>query len=142
MLITPSAFYHIVTNFSIGSVFGAQVICIVIAQLIQNYVTENNTKAVLGIIFMLFGLAFIGYGVYKGRKVEGQEYLESLKNNKNSVNTHSQDLNHVPCCPTCGSINIEKISGVSKAGKAVAFGVLAAGSISKTFHCKNCGYKW
>ncbi|WP_156989600.1 hypothetical protein [Caproicibacter fermentans] len=25
MLITPSAFYHIVTNFSIGSVFGAQV---------------------------------------------------------------------------------------------------------------------
>jgi hypothetical protein len=25
MLITPSAFYHIVTNFSIGSVFRAQV---------------------------------------------------------------------------------------------------------------------
>jgi hypothetical protein len=25
MLITPSSFYHIVTNFSIGSVFGAQV---------------------------------------------------------------------------------------------------------------------
>ena len=50
--------------------------------------------------------------------------------------------NNTPHCPTCGSTNIEKISGANKVGKALLFGVLAAGSISKTFRCRNCGYKW
>jgi predicted RNA-binding Zn-ribbon protein involved in translation (DUF1610 family) len=48
----------------------------------------------------------------------------------------------VPKCPICGSTNVEKISGVSKVGKVALFGIFAAGSISKTFHCKNCGYKF
>lgn len=53
-----------------------------------------------------------------------------------------ENYDNKPKCPTCGSTNVEKISGANKVGKAVLFGVLAAGSISKTFHCKNCGYKW
>lgn len=53
-----------------------------------------------------------------------------------------ENQNNKPHCPTCGSTNVEKISGANKVGKALLFGVLAAGSISKTFHCKNCGYKW
>ncbi len=43
----------------------------------------------------------------------------------------SRDSKFLPKCPTCGSTNVEKISGI-----------FAAGSISKTFHCKNCNYKW
>ncbi len=49
---------------------------------------------------------------------------------------------HSPKCPTCGSEDIQKISGASKVGKAVLFGVLAVGAISKTFKCNNCGYQW
>lgn len=45
-------------------------------------------------------------------------------------------------CPTCGSTNVKKISGASKAGSALMFGVLSLGKLSKTFECKNCGYKW
>ncbi len=49
---------------------------------------------------------------------------------------------NVPKCPTCGSTNIEKISATSKVGKAVLFGIFAAGAISKTFKCNNCGHQW
>ena len=49
---------------------------------------------------------------------------------------------NVPKCPTCGSTHIEKISASSKVGKAVLFGIFAAGAISKTFKCKNCGHQW
>ena len=49
---------------------------------------------------------------------------------------------NVPKCPTCGSTNIEKISGANKVTSAVVFGVFSLGHISKTFKCKNCGYKW
>ena len=47
-----------------------------------------------------------------------------------------------PHCPACGSTNVEKISTASKVGAGIAFGVFSLGHISKTFKCKNCGYKF
>ncbi len=55
--------------------------------------------------------------------------------------TDEKEVN-VPKCPTCSSVNVERISTKSKVGKAIMFGILAAGSIGKTFKCNNCGYKW
>lgn len=83
------------------------------------------------ICIVLFGL----WGMWYQNKhpEETRKYQEEQQHKKNPLQIH---------CPTCGSTNVEKISGASKVGKAVAFGVLAAGSISKTFHCKNCGYRW
>jgi len=49
---------------------------------------------------------------------------------------------NLPHCPTCGSTNIEKISGANKVGSAMMFGVFSLGHISKTFKCKNCHYQW
>ena len=51
-------------------------------------------------------------------------------------------VGNLPKCPTCGSTNIEKISTSSKVGSALLVGVFALGKITKTFKCKNCGYKW
>ena len=48
---------------------------------------------------------------------------------------------NTPKCPTCGSTNIEKISTTSKAAGFVAVGVFSK-NFSKTFHCRNCGYRW
>lgn len=48
----------------------------------------------------------------------------------------------VPRCPTCGSKDVKKISGDSKVGKAILFGIFALGAISKTYKCNNCGYQW
>lgn len=42
-------------------------------------------------------------------------------------------------CPFCQSTNCKKISGASKIGKVALFGVFAAGNVSKTWHCNNCG---
>lgn len=48
---------------------------------------------------------------------------------------------YVPRCPTCGSPDIERISGVSKVASAAMWG-LFSNKIRKTFHCNNCGYEW
>ena len=42
-------------------------------------------------------------------------------------------------CPYCNSTNCKKISAASKVGKVALFGVFAAGSVSKTWHCNSCG---
>lgn len=45
-------------------------------------------------------------------------------------------------CPNCKSTNVEKISGLSKAGSVAIWGVFALGKVSKTYQCKSCGFKW
>jgi predicted RNA-binding Zn-ribbon protein involved in translation (DUF1610 family) len=45
-------------------------------------------------------------------------------------------------CPTCGSSEIMRITGVDKVATAALVGVFALGRISKSFQCQNCGYKW
>lgn len=42
-------------------------------------------------------------------------------------------------CPFCQSTDCKKISTTSKVGKVALFGVFAAGSVSKTWHCNSCG---
>jgi DNA-directed RNA polymerase subunit RPC12/RpoP len=42
-------------------------------------------------------------------------------------------------CPFCNSTDCKKISGSSKVGKVLMWGVLAAGSVGKTWHCNSCG---
>ena len=44
-------------------------------------------------------------------------------------------------CPTCGSINIRRISTTRKIFGVATLG-LASNSIGKTMECKKCGYKW
>lgn len=46
-----------------------------------------------------------------------------------------------PHCPTCSSTNVCKISGMSKAGSVLAFGIFSQ-KIKRQFHCDNCGYEW
>ena len=47
----------------------------------------------------------------------------------------------LPECPTCHSINIERISSFSKVAGAAMFGIFSNNAKSQ-FRCKNCGYKW
>ena len=48
---------------------------------------------------------------------------------------------NVPKCPTCGSTNIQKISGTKRAASEIMFGIFSP-TLGKQFECKNCGYKW
>lgn len=48
---------------------------------------------------------------------------------------------NTPHCPTCGSTNIQKISGMKRWFSVGLFG-LASSDVGKTMVCKKCGYKW
>ena len=87
------------------------------------------------IVFIILAIAGFVY------QTEHPEEAEKIREQQEHEHKRKQNPLQIHC-PTCGSTDVEKISGASKVGKAAAFGVLAAGSISKTFHCKNCGYKW
>jgi len=63
-------------------------------------------------------------------------------NSTQLILTNNTIEKNVPKCPTCGSTNIKRISGLSKAGSFAMFGVFSLGKVSKTFECKNCHYKW
>lgn len=56
--------------------------------------------------------------------------------------TEAAENKNVPKCPTCQSVNIKKISGLSKIGNVVLWGVFAVGKVSKQWHCNNCGSEW
>ena len=48
---------------------------------------------------------------------------------------------NAPKCITCGSTNIKKISGLSKAGSVALWGIFSQ-KVKKQFHCNSCGYEW
>jgi len=52
------------------------------------------------------------------------------------------DWEHLPKCPICSSTKIHKISMTNKAASAIAFSVLSAGYVSKTYKCDTCGAKF
>lgn len=54
----------------------------------------------------------------------------------------AKDYSNIPKCPVCNSTKIHKISMTNKAASALAFGVLAAGHVSKTYKCDICGSKF
>ncbi len=72
--------------------------------------------------------------LYNEEKFKAREYDES--------HMEFGTMPNLPKCPACGSTNIQKISTASKVGAGIAFGVFSLGHISKTFKCKNCGYKF
>ena len=53
------------------------------------------------------------------------------------------EMYSLPHCPSCGSVNANKISTGTKVAKTAAFGVYGAMSDSgKTWKCNKCGCKW
>lgn len=50
-------------------------------------------------------------------------------------------LDNLPKCPTCGSTNLSRLSGVGMITMFGGFGV-TDGNAGKTFKCNNCGYRW
>ncbi|HAZ36491.1 MAG TPA: hypothetical protein DCY71_01395 [Clostridiaceae bacterium] len=65
-----------------------------------------------------------------------------VSDNTKTINTNQSNVGNVPRCPTCGSTDVEKISTASKVGKGFLFGVFSMGTLTKTYKCNKCGYKW
>lgn len=72
--------------------------------------------------------------------------IEPLTREQMNLNNERERLNRLaqqnkPKCPTCGSTNIKKVSGTSKAISVAMFGLLSQ-KVKKQFHCNSCGYEW
>jgi DNA-directed RNA polymerase subunit RPC12/RpoP len=48
----------------------------------------------------------------------------------------------VPRCPTCGSLNVQRITGGRKAARVALIGVFAAPKAMKSYECLNCKARW
>lgn len=48
---------------------------------------------------------------------------------------------NMPKCPTCGSLNVEKIPVGKKVVGGAMFGLFSS-NVRNTMCCRNCGYKW
>lgn len=86
------------------------------------------------------------------KPMENQEWLDEadktdakirryLEKEKEQAEIEAAKPKYVPKCPTCGSPDIEKISGTSKVVDAVVWGIWSK-KAGKTFKCRNCGYEW
>lgn len=59
----------------------------------------------------------------------------------NSANPATEQTNNVPKCPTCGSIDLTKLSIASRAIDGAIFGRLSVEGRAQ-FRCNKCGYMW
>ena len=66
---------------------------------------------------------------------ERELYISKL-----NENSPKKEIN-VPKCPTCGSTNIQKISGLERGASVMGIGIFSK-KINKSFKCKSCGYTW
>lgn len=71
--------------------------------------------------------------------IEYQLKMSQFKTQVEQQNRAVEDS--VPKCPTCGSTNIKKISGLSKVGSVAMWGLLSR-KVHKQWHCNNCGSEW
>ena len=68
--------------------------------------------------------------------------IEPKKNQKIVYTQQTSSKSTLPKCPICQSTNLKKISNWSKSASTLVWGVLAAGRVSKTWHCNNCESEW
>jgi hypothetical protein len=66
------------------------------------------------------------------------QFKTQLQQQESSKQTEEDNTPH---CPTCGSTDIQKISG-TKRWLSTGLFVLASSDIGKSMCCKKCGYKW
>ena len=81
--------------------------------------------------------------LYENDPIEYQLKISQFKANlkqqesSNSANTKPKEENKVHC-PYCNSTNVNKISGLSKAGSIAMFGIFSR-KAHKQWHCNSCG---
>ena len=77
--------------------------------------------------------------LYENDPIEYQlkmsQFKANLKQQESSKKVEEDNKVH---CPYCNSTNVNKISGLSKAGSIAMFGIFSR-KVHKQWHCNNCG---
>lgn len=69
------------------------------------------------------------------------EFSYDAYNKRINYVPYEYPTSNIPKCPTCGSLNVEKISTGKKIFGGAMFGLFSS-DVRNTMHCKNCGAKW
>lgn len=78
----------------------------------------------------------------KHKSILDVEKEKSYLANKDNIVPFGQALSHEqPRCPTCNSVNVQRIPTLSKVIGASMFGLFSKTATSQ-FKCNSCGYKW
>ena len=79
---------------------------------------------------------------YKLKYIEGTKKIEYAPDPTGNQFTRKETVvKSTPKCPTCGSINVEKIGTGERVASVAMFGLFSK-KINKSFKCKSCGYTW
>ena len=91
------------------------------------------------------------YGTYDEVHSFCENHPELKESPEFSIEAYNKRINYVPYeygrsnntpkCPTCGSTQIRKISGLESGTSIAMFGLFSR-KINKTFKCNGCGYTW
>lgn len=95
-------------------------------------VTDYN-RQVLDLMMELHEKDLIEYQLKLNQFKRQQEQHEAIKEQERESNR--------PHCPTCGSINIKKITGTERAASVIGLGIFSK-KINKSYKCEHCGYTW
>ena len=95
-------------------------------------VTDYN-RQVLDLMMELHEKDLIEYQLKLNQFKLQQEQHEAIKEQERESNR--------PHCPTCGSINIKKITGTERAASVIGLGIFSK-KINKSYKCEHCGYTW
>lgn len=66
---------------------------------------------------------------YNQKLVSEEQYKQGKTNSNNNQ--------HIPKCPICGSADLKKLDALDRGFSAFMFG-LGSNKIGKTYQCKNC----
>lgn len=69
------------------------------------------------------------------------ERIEYVKTCNRQYEMLKQEQTNQPKCPTCGSTDVQKITGLER-GISIATLSLFSKKINKSFKCNHCGYTW
>lgn len=80
-----------------------------------------------------------GYPLKKAEEVKTVKHpeLNPMLSNSHVIGRIQDPTKPIVTCPYCKSTNTTKISGISKAGSVMMFGIFSQ-KVKKQWHCNNC----
>lgn len=121
-----------------GSSYDASIIYQAIDDYKHQLIDENKVYQIVTTEILKYNLSYKDTNILSDQIIENgkiPQYYNGLTRQEEVL------LPNTPKCPTCGSTNIKKISGISKAGSVAMFGLLSR-KVHKQWHCNNCGSEW
>ncbi|GLB26631.1 hypothetical protein LXJ15735_28720 [Lacrimispora xylanolytica] len=83
-----------------------------------------------------YNLAKTNFEAYQRQVIQEQD--KEIASVRASAEAWSREEAKKPKCPYCNSTDLNKISGLSKAGSVALWGIFAVGKVSKQWHCNGC----